>query len=109
MILQVSPRAIAEDIFMQSASKVALLAEINPSRYLLPTSMHPRVSSGVLPAWIRIPENHGTSRSSGRYRLNFGDLVQNTGYSPAGMAVRPTILSLISRMGRQVSSKVSQK
>ena len=38
-----------------------------------PTRMHPAVSSGVLPAWMRMPSNWGTCSSRGSQRPKRGE------------------------------------
>ena len=61
-----------------------------PTIWFRPTSMHPRVSSAVLPAWMRMPLKRrlksGPPRSKGSHCLNFGLHVMTTAYRPSGMA-----------------------
>ncbi len=58
-----------------------------------PTRMQPCVSSGLLPAWMRMPSKSGTPCTSGSHFLNLGDFEITTGYEASRYRRMPRYLA----------------
>ena len=86
IIIQMMVIQIASSLF-SLASKILpmrLLSQMResttmPTTLFMPTRMQPCVSSGKLPAWMRMPSKPGTPCTKGNQRLNLGDHDTNTG------------------------------